>query len=195
MSESVPQNENILLQRRRKQENEKKKVKLLIIIGVLMITLFGILGYAAYQHGGISNLAQGDKDILSNTVENVGTSFAGGNDNENDDEVDYNKPLEVKPKSDTDDAEPTRTTLQHYINFVDGSSNYEITVARNNYIMFKNSSSAPLQIQFSNGQDISLNINERKNVLFSEPGTVAFADAYNTSSAALQVTGIITVTP
>lgn len=164
----------------------KKKLKILITIGVLMLALFIIVFVASIRHGGFSNLLKGDKDPISNTINNIGTSFT-----DNSPENKQPKPVSL-PSTPQDKKEVTTSQTQNYMAFDTFSpGEYEITIKKNTFVYFTNRMETRIGLQFSDGRDLKLNGLEEKNMKFPNPGTYTFTDVLDRTGE--PITGTIHV--
>jgi plastocyanin len=182
-------NRNILDRRKSQAAVAKKKLQILLIIGGLLFLLFLVILIAAIREGGLSNLTKGDKDVVSNTIKNIGTSFT--DDNKPTEIVkDFNKPL-VLPTQPPSINEVTKSNEQNFIAFDAGLSKYSITIKKGTYVSLTNNTDTPISLKFSDGKVISLRNQESENVTFNKVGTYTFTDTLDNTSS--QISGKIVV--
>lgn len=185
-----PRHTNILEERKALKASAIKKLRILIFIGIGMLCLFLVIIFAAIKQGGFSNLTKGNKNVVLNTLENVGTTFTGEKDSNGVDPNTYNKPVKVtfapKPKD-----EVTLSQEQNEIVFDPYSSQYYIKVKKDSYIKFINNTGGNLNISISGLDQVALKDTEIRNIKAARVGKFQMKDLLDKSP--MQINGTIEV--
>jgi hypothetical protein len=160
--------------RKRQVKETKKKLKILLVIGILLITLFGIVMFAALRQGGIGNLIKGDGNPITNTINNIGTSFVEPSPTKQPQVIGF-------PDTPADKKEVTKEQFQNFVTFDTLSpGGYDITIKKGTFVYFSNKMEARVGLKFSDGRELKLNAQESANLMFPNPGTFTFNDLFVT---------------
>lgn len=186
--DSTAQQQNILDKRKAERSNAIRKLKLLIGAGVGLLVLFLIILIASFREGGFSNLLKGESNVVVNTIENVGSSFIGNDDE--DDPSTYNIPVKVTTAPAPID-EQTVNEFQNEVIFDEFSTDYSIKVKNMSYIFFINNTGSSINIKIDGLDQVALEDGESKNIRVARIGTFAFRDLLDDSP--MQIRGTIEV--
>lgn len=173
-------------QKRRATDYKRKKLKILLFIGMLLLLLFLVILYASLRLGGVTNLFKGDKDIVTNTLTNIGTTFT-----DNKEEEKPPQPISF-PTNVPDKKEVTVKETQNYVTFDTFSpGEYKITIKKDSFIYFSNNMETRIGLEFSDGRTLKLGGMDKQNMMFTQVGTYTFVDVLDTTGEPIQ--GVITV--
>ena len=139
---------------------KKQKIRLLIII-IILISILLLIVIAAIRQGGFKNLTKGDKNILQNTIENIGDGLTGGDPKPTTSiaptpSVDYNKPLQVPQKPSNSNKEYTKSQKFNSMVLDKNGDSYNITIKPNTSVVFRNDSDEAILLEFSDKKSLSL---------------------------------------
>lgn len=174
----------VVIQKKFKAERNR----LLLIVGILIAILATMVVYATIKVGGVQNLISGNKNPISNIIDNTGSAIVN--------------PTAVSTATPT----PTEFTIpdigesrgqifldrdQNFVSFIEFSSDNDYVIKKGSFINFQNRTGKIMGLQFSDGRQVRLELNGEENELFAKPGVITFYDALDTTNK--RITGTITV--
>ncbi len=183
---SDPNNPDLIRLRTINEKYNKTRKRLLIWIGSLALLIIGLVAFAAWRVGGVQNLFQGNGNIISNTVNNVGTAI-------------------ISSPTASPSPTPTQfrvniapiTTQPNFLNQPQNSliltkfRNYNVTVKKDVMVLFVNDTGKIVGLQFSDGRQYRFEVGSQQNILFSKTGRITFTDVID--SRLNPIEGTITV--
>lgn len=168
---SSPKKEDIIKLRHINNKYKRQQLRLLIWIGACIIILIGLVIYAAFRVGGIQNLIQGDGNVITNTVNNVGSAITNPTDTPTPTPTIFTVDITARPK-DQKYIENDQNTLV----ISKFGSPYNVKVRKDTYILFVNNTGKLLGLQFSDKRQYRFEVGEEKNISFMQSGSVTFTD-------------------
>lgn len=148
-----------------------KRVMIMILISVLLLA--GIFIYASIRAGGIDKLFEGEKDVVSNTIVNIGTTF---NPNANSTPTPTPGPLQIDDPVFNETSTPVYSQPINTLTLSFPVDNYKFTVKKDVLIKFINQTDRDIVLKFSNNLELRLGDNESNVISFSNPGNIIFYD-------------------
>ena len=168
------------------QKHKKTRLRLLLWIGVCIAILVGLIVYASIRAGGIQNLFQGDGNIITNTVNNVGSSITNPTSTPTPTPTIFT--FEVTP---INQDEKTVSQNQNTVVLTTSGDDTNIRIKKGTYVLFTNATGKHVGLEFSNGLQYRFEAGEQKNILFPNAGTFTYRDVID--SYLLSISGTVTV--
>lgn len=175
--------QSILKLRKFQKLQNSQRIRILVIIGILVSLVIGLVVWASIRLGGFSNIFKGDGNLVTNTVNNIGS---------------INSTTTPTPT-------PTAFTITDIPNpqdvIVDNTENtlvfstdrdiYSITIKKGTTLEFINQTEKSMGLLFSDGRQVRVETKGSNYVVFLNTGTYTFSDQIDTQSS--QITGKVTV--
>jgi len=183
----MPKNkeQSTLQLRKIKRDQSKKLLQILLILGVLLLVVFGILVWASFRLGGFQNIFRGDSNIVNNTVNNIGNAITSTS-------TPTPTPTEfVIQNVITDSSQLSRDRNLNTIVFNNNQNEYSITIKVTSTVEFVNQTGKNIGLQFSDGRQLRIKTSDTSYETFFSTGTITFADQIDSSFN--QITGTIIV--
>ncbi len=153
------------------EKYNKERKKLLIWIVFCFLILVSIIGYAASRAGGIQRLISGERDIVTNTINNVGSIVSNPSISPTPKPTIFTfdvTPLPIEQKFLSQD--------QNTLVISEFARPYNVKVRKGTYILFINSAQKKLGLEFSDGRRYRFTEGEQQNLYFGSKATITFRD-------------------
>lgn len=177
--------QNVIQLRKIQRQKKEKIVHILTALGLTLVTLFLIIGYAAIRAGGFDKLLSGGSGNLSqNIVDNIVGTTPTPTPTATPTLFIVEVPIENR-------EELILSRNENTLVFSSIRPSYDITIKKGSKILMINDIGKPLALLFSDGRRVRLENRERIIETFNSVGTLTFKDEVDNNL--FQLTGKITI--